>query len=234
MNSLLTSLLPFVIMVLLAPFVIATGVYFLVRKMSQPEKMLFPLPNGLAPERQWVVNGYGHWLQSQQLQTIGAFRFGSLETIAFRQKGAPRFFSIVFSRMGVSFAVETFFDGTDSPSLETGTSGSTGMFPAPPRTYKQSFPGVTPDVAWQRHVDAEAYLIERFCLRYRPLTLPYEQILLNGVRTTTQYVRSIPFYPFRAVYWFFVSRRKANNRSIQEQFPPSAPIGQIPQDARMG
>lgn len=227
--------MPFVILVLLTPFVIAAGVYFLVRKMSEPEKMLFPLPNGLPPGRQQIVNGYANWLQSKQLQTISAYRFGSIETIIFKQKDASRFFSIMFSRLRVSFGVETLFDGTDCASLETATSGSTGMFPMPPHTYKQSFPGVTPDDAWQRHLDAEAYLMERFGLRYRPpLTVPYEQILLKEIRMTMQHVRSIPFYPFRAVYWFFVSRSKAANRSIQQQFPPSAPTGQMPQDVRMG
>jgi hypothetical protein len=49
--------------------------------------------------------------------------------------------------------------------------------------------------------------------------MPYEQLLLYNIRLNMQYVRSIPFYPFRALYWYAVMRGRMANRSIQQQYP---------------
>lgn len=60
----------------------------------------------------------------------------------------------------------------------------------------------------------------------RKMSEPEKMLVpLNGLRadyqlTLNKYtVRSIPLYPFLALYWYFVSRSRAAGRSIQQQFP---------------
>jgi hypothetical protein len=223
---LLLDNLSFIVLLLVILLLVPAQVYILARKMSEPEKMLVPLPEGLPPEHQQIMAAYHDWLFAKNFEIVFVRRFGSIVTVTFKEKNAPRFVSIMFHQGRVTFAGETYFDDTDCTCLDTGTSGSTGLFPARPHQYKQSFPDATLDVAWQRHLGAEAYLVRRFGLRYQPLTLPYEEILLKAMRLQMQHVRSIPFYPFLALYWYFVSRSKAANRSIQQQFPPVA--GEMP------
>jgi hypothetical protein len=93
------------------------------------------------------------------------------------------------------------------------------MFPQRPNQYQQSFPNVSPDEAWRRHLEAEVYLVNKFGLKWKALTMPYEQVLLNAIRLRMQFIRSIPFYPFRALYWYAVMRSRMANRSIQQQYP---------------
>ena len=98
-------------------------------------------------------------------------------------------------------------------------SGATGMFPARPNHYRQSFPNATLDDLCLRHLEGEEYLIKKFGLRWKPLTLPYEEMLLKGMRSQMEHVRSIPLYPARALYWYAITRKKVANRSVQQQFP---------------
>ena len=93
------------------------------------------------------------------------------------------------------------------------------MLPQRPRQYQQSFPNVAVDEAWRRHLDAEVYVMQRFGVRLQPLRMSYEQMLLKALRMRMEFVRSIPLYPFRALFWYFIKRGRMANRSIQQQFP---------------
>jgi len=205
-----------ILFVAAVPLVIAFQVYILVRKMSEPENMLKPIVGGLSADKEQYIASQGAWLESHGLQRLTSFQFGAIQSVVFQQKGAQRFFTLLFHQK-ITFEIESRFD--EMTFLETATSGSTGMFPARPGAYKQSFPGATPEQAWQRHLDGEAYLIQKFGIQWRALNLPFEQMLIQSLRASMLYVRSIPFYPFLALYWFFVSRQLCRNKTVQQQFP---------------
>lgn len=125
-------------------------------------------------------------------------------------------FSIYFHK-AVTYNLESRFD--DLTCLDTATSGSTGMFPPRPGNYKQSFPHASAEEAWQRHLEGEAYLMHKFGIAWKPLIKSYEETLLHTMRLHMKHVRSIPFWPFRSLYRYTVSRQKLANRSIQQLYP---------------
>lgn len=198
-----------------APLAIVLQVYLLVLKMSEPEKMIRAL-DGLTPYEQSVLATHREWLAYCNLQYLTSFQFGSIRVAVFQQQGAQRFFSFYFHKK-LSYSIETYFD--DLTCLDTGTSGSIGMFPARPGNYKQSFPDVRADVAWQRHLEAEEYLKAKFGFTFRPLSQPYQQTLINVMRLHMRHVRSHFLWPFRALYWYACKRGKMANKPIQMQFP---------------
>jgi hypothetical protein len=200
------------------PFVIAGQVYFLVQRMSEPENMMHSLPGGLSADQQQKLSMYQDWLNANDLQHLISFQFGSIRVATYQQKNAQRFFSFYFHKT-MTVSIETYFDDTNYTCLDTSTSGSVGMFPQRPDQYQQSFPNASADEAWRRHLEAETYLMEKFGLKWKALTMPYQQVLLQAMRQRMQFIRSIPFYPFRALYWYAVMRSRMANRSIQQQFP---------------
>lgn len=211
MDMLITFLVVF-------PSVIVLQIYFLVRKMSEPEKMLKPIaPRSWGPTKEQAIGRYQAWLDSNDLQRLTSFEFGIIQSVVFQQKGMPRFFIFHFHQQKITHEVESRFD--EVTHLETSNSGSSGMFPARPGVYKQSYPGLTPEQLWQRHLEGEAYLMQKFSLGWHPLTQPYEKVLIHSLRLSMTYVRTIPFYPFRALYWFAVTRFAVRNKSVQQQFP---------------
>jgi hypothetical protein len=75
------------------------------------------------------------------------------------------------------------------------------------------------DEICQRHLEAEDYLMKKFHLSWKSLSLSHEEITIKAIRLQMDNVRSIPLYPFRALYWYAISRKTIANRSVQQQFP---------------
>jgi hypothetical protein len=207
--------MPF-IFIAASPLILIGSIYFMVLKVSEPEKLMGPIAGGLSADRQEVVLQHKEWLAVQGYQYLTSFQFSTIQVIVFQQANAPRFFSLNFAK-SMSYDLVTQFD--DKNGLTTGTSGAIGMFPVTPGSYKQSFPNAAADIALQRHLEAETYIINKAGIVCQPITKPYEEIVVDGIRAQMKHVRSIALWPVRAVGWYFVNRKKMANLSVQQQFP---------------
>jgi len=196
--------------------IVVVVTFILVMKMSAPEKMMRPLTEGLSLYEQQVLTNHREWLACCNFEYLTSFQFGSIRVAVFQQKGEQRFLSFYFHKK-LSFSFETYFD--DLTTLDTSTSGSVGMFPPRPGNFKQSFPNVRADQAWQRHLEAEEHLRLKFGFSFRPLSQPYVQTLIHLMRLQIQHVRSRSFWPFRAIYWYHFKRDLLANKTIQMQYP---------------
>ena len=197
------------------PVILVGQIYLLGRKMSEPEKMIRPITSGLNPSQEEVLSRYQDWLASVNLEYRTTFQFGALTIALFQQGNEPRFFSFMFHQK-VAFQVESYLE--DLTILDTGTSGSGNLFPRP-GAYFQSLPNITPQEAWQRHLEGEAHLSKKFGYVWVPLKKPYEQILVEAVRLRMKHNRAQLFWPFRVLYRYFVTRYQIQNKTIAQQFP---------------
>lgn len=183
--------------------------------MSEPEKMIQEIPGGLPPQMEQAIAPYKEWLGSVGLSYLNCFKFGSISVAVYQHESAHRFFSFYFHQK-LTFAMESYLE--DLTILDTGTSGTGGLFPRP-GAYMQSLPGLSPQQTWLRHVEAEEYLSQKFGYAWVPLKKPYMQILPEAMRVRMQYNRSQPFWPVRVLYRFFVTRNLLKNRTIAQQYP---------------
>jgi hypothetical protein len=197
-------------------FLVLVGqIYFLGRKMSEPEKMMQPLPPEFNSRMEQAIMQYKEWLDSVNLSYLTSFQFGMISVVVYQQENHPRFFSFYFHKK-LTFDIESYLE--DLTILDTATSGSSGLFPRP-RAYLQSLPNLSAQEAWQKHIEAEEYLSKKFGYDWKPLKKPYEQMLQDAVRLRMNYNRSQSFWPIRVLYRFFVTRHLINNRTIAQQFP---------------
>lgn len=197
------------------PAVLVGQIYLLGRRMSEPEKMIRPLTGGLIPSQAGVIAHYQDWLTSAQLEYRTCFRFGSILAVVYQQGNAPRFFSFYFHRK-LTFSMESYLE--DLTILDTSTSGNGDLFPRP-GAYRQSFPGLSAQEAWQRHIEGEQHLSNKFGYSWVPLQKPCEQLLPEAVRVRMKYNRSQLFWPVRVLCRYFVSPSRVKNKSIVQQFP---------------
>jgi len=197
------------------PIVLVGQIYLLGRKMSDPEKMIQPIMGGLNHDQEEILSRYRDWLASVELEHRTNFRFGSIVTAVYQQRNQPRFFSFLFHQK-VTFQIESYLE--DLTILDTGTSDSGGLFPRP-GAYLQSLPSLSPQEAWQRHLEGEAHLSKKFGYVWVPLKTPYEQLLPAAIRLRMKYNRSQLFWPIRVLYRYFVTRRRILNKTIAQQFP---------------
>jgi hypothetical protein len=100
----------------LAPLLIAAQVYFLVRKMSEPEKMLKHIDGGLSAGREEFIARHMDWLNSLGMERLTSFQFGIIQSVVFQQKDTQRFLIFHFHQRN-TFEIESRFTATSH--LET-------------------------------------------------------------------------------------------------------------------
>jgi hypothetical protein len=211
------SYLPVVFLVGFPTFLLAQ-IYALGVKMSKPEKMMQPFPDGLnalnAAQRQTIAD-HQEFLNSSNLRFRACYRFGAITGATYQQADQPRFFSFMFHQR-TTFSAETYWEHLTI--LDTSNSGSLGLFPRP-GAYAQSFPGISAEETWGRHLEGEAYLSEKFNFPRVRITRPYEDLVVSAMRIRMQHNRAQSFWPFRVLYRYFVTRNRIANRTVMQQFP---------------
>lgn len=207
------KLIGLIIAAVIAPLV---PVYALTLSMSNPEKMLHNLSPSQLDQCNWRIQQYIPWLASLDLQFLTAFRFGSIKALVYKQTHAPRYFTFHFHEGRLTLGIQSYFQ--DGKAVETATSGDSGMHPLP-GLYKQSFPDLSPEEAWHRHLEGEAHFINTHGFVLTPLATEFKQALCDEIRATMRYTRSQSFWPFRQYYRFFVTRHRLRNRSVAERYP---------------
>lgn len=197
------------------PVFLIGQIYLLGRKMSEPQKMLRITPNGLSDQQREAISHYNDWLASTNLEFRVDFQFGAIHAAVFQQKNQPRFFSFLFHQR-MTFSAESYLE--DLTILDTSNSGSLGLFPRP-GAYAQSFPSISAQEVWERHLAGEAHLSKKFGFRWAPLKRDYEDLVVEAMRIRMKYNRSQLFWPIRVLYRYFITRHRIANRTIMQQFP---------------
>jgi hypothetical protein len=203
----------FWIVIAAVPIFLVGNIYLLGRRMSEPEKMLLPIPGGLTAFEQQTIARHKDWLASLNLQFRTAFQFGGIRVAVFQHGDLPRYFNFSFHQK-LTFAAESYTENLDV--LDTTSSGDLGLFPRP-GAYIQGFPGATPAVVWQRHLEAEAHLRDKAGFALKPLHLTYEEIVIAAIRMRMKYNRAQLFWPFRVLYRFALVRPRLANKTIAQQ-----------------
>jgi hypothetical protein len=208
--------MPTVLLILVMPTILVVQIYFRVRKMSEPEKMMKPITGGLNPEQLNQLLPYKDWLISTGLEYRTGFQFGSITAGVFQQGNQPRFLMFRFHPK-LTFSAESY--GTNHTDLDTSTHNSIGVMPRP-GAYGQSFPDISsPQEMWQLHLEGEAHLTKKFGVAWLPLNQPYDQVAMESLRIRITHTRSQLFWPFRVLYRVLVTRHRVANRTIALQFP---------------
>ena len=173
------------------PTLLVGQIYALGVKMSKPEKMMQPFPDGLnalVPAQRQTIAAHQEWLNSENLQFRACFRFGAITVATYQQADQPRFFSFMFHQR-TTFSAETYWEHLTL--LDTSSSGSLGLFPRP-GSYAQSFPGVSAEETG-RHLEGEAYLAQKFKFPAAHITRPYVELVVSAMRIRMQQTGRNPF-----------------------------------------
>ncbi|MDR2114921.1 MAG: hypothetical protein LBP87_00915 [Planctomycetaceae bacterium] len=134
------------------------------------------------------------------------------------------------------FILETLLDNI---SLCTGNMYDGMFLPQPPGVYVQHFPKKSLEELWELHDESIRYLTDYGNVHLIPFhpDLPwgnvsstdspaesqssefsaFEIVENSGNRSLCNYIRSLPFYPFRWGYWHFYRRFFWVNKTIQKQ-----------------
>jgi len=162
------------------------------------------------------------WLDEHYYEPLGVFRQGIIY-MAVWQRGHERTYLAIYlaaNRRRLA-DVETMFD--DDGGLQTGSTSETHVVPPRPNHWKQSFSVKQLTELHQHHEEGLAFLQDTIGARPGQQEIPVEEEIIEGSRATCHFVRSIPLWPLRMPYWYFVRRHRLHGIGVRQQFESRRP-----------
>ncbi len=188
------------------------------------------------------------WAKGHDFHYVGLFRYGGIVIGVWENPERCSFLAQYF------FGNAGLYDfGTDFEhhlSVDTNNIRFGAMTPFPPWCYVQILPKHKLDDLWTQHLETVRYLTEQgACLTpfmperpwgnirkadpfSEPQPLAAEVALNTGNGTVCRYVRSLPLWPHRWPYWWFVRPFLCVNKTVRDQIERgwSVPPRELPPD----
>ncbi len=192
----------------LLAYVIAGSMWITVRKMlASPaaEKDPDAEPEILAA----VPTSIGPFLAGEGFRFVAAYSFhNSRFGIWIRISPDPplRIFSLLRT-VGAAGTVHEFVtEFSDTNSLTTTNARSAFLFPRRFGSFLQSFPRSSIEQLWQTHLKGEEYILAHLAIQLQECRLSVLERFQRGVRLELSYVKSVPWWPVRGIYWYLRTR----------------------------
>lgn len=181
------------------------------------------------PDDYQVATQTDQWARAKGFRFLGAYSMKLPNTvfIAAWQLGQSATF---FCMYGVhnKYAYDFVTILAPNRTLITTNTRDGLMMPRPPGRYCQAFENTDFDTMWARHQEALGYLQTAGGIAAQPSNKTFQEIFTGFHAESLRYVQSIPFWPLRGLKWYFISRAKLSNKSIEEQH--RAGLTQLPTD----
>jgi hypothetical protein len=162
------------------------------------------------------------WAVSSEFEFIGNFSITVILPCiisAWRRLDRPTFFSkytlMDKNIVKIQYNLVTIFE--KDIVLTTSSTKDEGFFPCPPGSYMQNFSSKSFDQRWHQHLEMENYLMDAGQVQLIDQDINFEQYLIEVIRRQMEFIRTLPFWPFRGLYWHFIRRYIWRNKSIKTQ-----------------
>lgn len=197
-------------LVVLIAIVTAAQVFMFSKAKLQP----FDVPRYQGDRRIAATHDAHMWAKGNEFEFIGYYTMLNAFIATWRRNDRPTFFCQYQVQHKIVYDLATEFD--PQLGLTTGSSADGHFFPNRPGHYMQTFSKLSLDEQWDRHIEAENFLIERGGIELVARDLDFEQIFIEAIHAQMQFVRSIFLWPLRGAYWFGIRRFQWHNRTIAD------------------
>ncbi len=155
------------------------------------------------------------WAAARGFALRGTFRPLGVTTCVWVHDSEPTYFCL-YSMRGKTYDDFVTLLGKDN-AVTTGSSNGSLLFPLPAGEWKQAFPGRDLDELWGLHQEAVSFVRGRAGVGFAQDVKDFPESMAYGIRREMDYVRSLPLWPLRWPYWYFVRRRRLLNKTVREQ-----------------
>lgn len=199
--------------------VVPVTVMLQVHMMLHPEKLLKRDPSATRVISDAITPETRAWIAQQQCQFIGAFRFMQVVIALWKMPAEGTYVAVLRAQNALAkMTVMEFGTFLENGELNSTNGSSTFMFPPTPGNFKESILTQSLDTLYRAHLHSLEVLNARLGLRPIPMPADMERNMIESNRRQMLYVKSLPFYPFRGIYWFFVKRHRMRGKTIEDQF----------------
>jgi hypothetical protein len=100
-------------------------------------------------------------------------------------------------------------------SLTTAGNNEGPMFPVFPGIYQQQFNTWDIERLWQLHTEMEAVVAPSDLRQLKPIENDQTiELITAEIKQQIAYIRSLRFWPFRVLWWYFVNRPRHHNKTV--------------------
>ena len=214
---------PWILLTILAvllgvPGMISLMLYLQIRALTRPSLRLEPAD----PERDGpaiaAAQKLDAWMQAEGFELADCCVLNAMQRAfiaAWQHTDRMRYACIYQIGPQQAYDIVTLF--ASDMALTTGSAVDGLLLPMPPGEYGQAFPKTSLEELWSRHTQSEAYLVQNGAVVLPAGDRPFADVFLPALRRHAAYVRSLPLWPLRGTYWFFVRRNRLKNLSVEQQ-----------------
>ncbi|MEY2500934.1 MAG: hypothetical protein QOI07_1268 [Verrucomicrobiota bacterium] len=145
----------------------------------------------------------------------GMFRYEQCTLVAFHQaneNSVRRWMMIIL--VLANRVPDLFTEFSDSESVTTSGGNALGMFPRVPGSFSQGFPHRPVPDLYQRHLEAESFLIQNRKVQCARITITLKERTERDIRAQARLVRETPLYWLKASYCFWIKRFLIANKPV--------------------
>ncbi|MCP4645471.1 MAG: hypothetical protein GY851_33820 [bacterium] len=150
-----------------------------------------------------------------QFEGMFTFRAGASGFLAvWRHTEHPTYFVLFLTGGKKALTFITEF----SPDLDLTTANikDAQLAPQAPGRYLQTFSKISLDELLDRHLAAARYITTMGGVHVEPVPWGFEDAFTKGEAIHGSYIQTLPAWPLRAPYWFYIRRRLLHNKSVEQ------------------
>lgn len=199
-------------------------------QMATPERYLTAHPGGHAgmaadPNYAWIAEwADAHDFRPEVVADFNAPAAGAtIRIMVWKNEYRKTFLAAYY---GGPFKYQEFLTMLSGDGMLT-TSGSrdSHVVPTPPGSYVQTFHRADLATLFHRHEAALVYLHEHFGLTPIASWKSTPELIVETVRRQIAYVKTLPLWQMRGLYWNFIRKYRLGNRTIAQLYPADQDAG---------
>ena len=179
---------------------------------------LTPLDPNAHPALMPPFQTSAQWAAGQGFGFVGLFSTrvagSQVSLFAWRHEKRPTYFVMYVIQDKITYDFVAVFNGYDG--LTTGTTRDGQFLPKSPGDYTQTFEKRSLDELFNLHAASEWFLINKGGVQVQASDLSFEQAISMSCINQSAYIRSLPLWPLRAPYWFFIRRRTYHGKTVEQ------------------
>lgn len=216
-------MLEFAVVIAIFFVVVINGMTVLsVHKMSKPDS-LYVLADGMESvrENETFAEGFA-WADAHGyvpdvlMELEGPTEAATITVGIWKNETAKTFLACYVSPEKVFFEFVTSL--TKDSNLDTSNTKDGAMMPAPPGEYRQVFNNLGLDALAQKHEEGLLHLKQHLSLDSMNRAESTDVLVQQSLIRQLDYVKALPLWQLRGVYWFLGRRNLLNNKSIAQQY----------------
>ena len=198
------------------PAMVAMILYSQIKAYGRPDLELLPADRKRHGKAISDSQSHDAWFVAQGFDIVACSTLNAMRNVlitAWQHRERPSYICIYHVANQRNYDIVTRF--SDDIVLTTGSTADGMLLPQPPSSYIQCFVGRNLKKMWEKHGEAERFLMEEGATLSTD-NRPFDEVFIEAIHRQSEHVQTIPFWPLRGLYWYLIRRKQLSNKTVRQ------------------